>query len=167
MQGNNIGVVVGSVEHEEWIQKTKSWRVLYPYYFDKSVSRADGRKVPKSLAVDTPDVEDLKQILIFLKIPMMIELNKRHPSDHFCVGRIRYQLKNDDGSWANTEIQNSKCCFADIYREEFALYKKCGELIPKLKDRKSATRLDIVNYKPAPQQVPGKPKVMKIKGKRR
>ena len=88
--------------------KTKSWRVLYPYYFDKTVSRADGRKVPANLAVDTPDVEDLKQMLIFLRIPMMIELNKRHPSDHFCVGRIRYQLKNEDGTWANPEIQNSR-----------------------------------------------------------
>lgn len=60
MQGNNTDVAPGSVEHEEWLLKTKSWRVIYPYYFDKNVSRADGRKVPANLAVDTPDVEDLK-----------------------------------------------------------------------------------------------------------
>jgi signal recognition particle subunit SRP19 len=97
-------VDVNSIQYEELILKTKDWKVLYPLYFDKSVSRADGRKVASNIAVDTPDVDDLVKMLTFLKIPMVVEMNKRHPSDHFCVGRIRYNLKNEDGTWANEEV---------------------------------------------------------------
>lgn len=95
---------IGSIEYEELLLKTKDWRVLYPLYFDKKASRAGGRKVPKTLAVDTPDVEDLVQMLSYLKIPMVLEMNKRHPRDHFCLGRVRYNLKGEDGTWANKEI---------------------------------------------------------------
>lgn len=104
-------VEIGSIEHEELLLKTKDWRVLYPLYFDKKASRAGGRKVPKELAVDTPDIEDIIQMLSYLKIPMVVEMNKRHPRDHFCVGRVRYNLKNEDDTWANKEIQNSNFSF--------------------------------------------------------
>jgi signal recognition particle subunit SRP19 len=103
---NNIQV--GSIEHEELLLKTKDWRVLYPLYFDKKASRAGGRKVPKNLAVDTPDVEDLVQMLSYLKIPFVVEMNKRHPRDHFCVGRVRYNLQAEDGTFVNKDVQNSK-----------------------------------------------------------
>lgn len=101
-------IQIGSIEHEELLLKTKDWRVLYPIYFDKKASRADGRKVPTSLSVDKPDIEDLIQMLTFLKIPMVVEMNKRHPRDFFVTGRIRYNLKCFDGTWADSDIQNSK-----------------------------------------------------------
>jgi signal recognition particle subunit SRP19 len=97
MDSNNIAVDPGTIQYDEWVEKTKTWRVIYPYYFDKTVSRGDGRKVPAALAVDKPDVEDIKRMLQFLGISFMVELNKKHPSDHFCVGRVRYQLTRDDG----------------------------------------------------------------------
>ena len=37
--------------------------VLYPVYFDKSVSRKAGRRVPKALAVDNPKVEEIEVVL--------------------------------------------------------------------------------------------------------
>jgi signal recognition particle subunit SRP19 len=101
-------IQVGSIEHEELLLKTKEWKVVYPLYFDKIVSRADGRKVPTKLSVEKPDVEDLAQMMMYYKLPMVVEINKRHPRDHFTLGRVRYNLKNEDGTWANEEIQNSK-----------------------------------------------------------
>lgn len=103
---NNIEI--GSIEYEELMLKTKDWKVLYPLYFDKSVSRAGGRKVATKFAVEKPDIEDLVQMFKFYKINTVIEMNKRHPKDHFTIGRVRYNLKNENGTWANEEIQNSK-----------------------------------------------------------
>lgn len=102
-------IQIGSIEYEELLMKTKHWRVLYPVYFDKEVSRADGRKVPTSLAVDMPDIDEIARVLQHFKIPFFVEINKRHPRDFFCIGRVRYNLKNDEnGELANPDIPNSK-----------------------------------------------------------
>jgi len=37
--------------------------VIYPEYFDYSLTRADGRKVPLSEAVRSPKVEELSELL--------------------------------------------------------------------------------------------------------
>ena len=37
--------------------------VLYPLYFDKSISRKAGRRVPVSLAVDKPKVSEIEMVL--------------------------------------------------------------------------------------------------------
>ena len=103
-------VQVGSIEYEELMLKTKDWRVLYPIYFDKKVSRANGRKVPTKLSVDRPDIEDIHRILAHFRLPSIVEINKRHPRDYFCVGRIRYKLTDDDGNLINPEIKNSNFC---------------------------------------------------------
>jgi hypothetical protein len=50
----------------------------------------------------------LQKILEHLKIPIVVEMNKKHPRDHFCVGRVRYNLKNEAGDFVNDKIQNSE-----------------------------------------------------------
>lgn len=102
-------IQIGSVEYEELLMKTKGWRILYPIYFDKEVSRANGRKVPKELAVDTPDIDEIARVLQHFKIPFFVEINKKHPRDFFCVGRVKYTLKDEEtGELINPEIPNSK-----------------------------------------------------------
>ena len=53
--------------------------VVYPLYFDISVSRKDGRRVPRSLALDNPRCEEIKASLDSLDISCAIE-DKEHPS---------------------------------------------------------------------------------------
>ena len=102
-------IEIGSIQHEELLLKTKDWRCLYPLYFDKKASRAGGRKVAKEIAVDTPDVEDFINMFSYFKIPFVVEMNKRHPRDHFCVGRVRYNLKDaKTGELANKDVPNSE-----------------------------------------------------------
>ena len=42
--------------------------VLYPEYFDASLSRKEGRRVPKRLAVSTPKLEDIEKAARNLKL---------------------------------------------------------------------------------------------------
>ena len=86
----------------------KKWRILYPLYFDKKVSREAGRKVPADKALDMPDVDDFRRVLTELNVPFVIEINKSHPSDFFCKGRVRYNLFKDDGKTPhNADVPNS------------------------------------------------------------
>lgn len=102
-------IQIGSVEYEELLMKTAGWRILYPIYFDKKVSRANGRKVPGNLAIDTPDIDDIARVLQHFKIPFFVEINKKHPRDFFCIGRVKYTLKDPDtGELACAEVPNSK-----------------------------------------------------------
>ena len=147
------------------LEKIKDWKVIYPIYFDKKVSRAKGRKVSEKLAIDTPDCDDFQKILKHLHIDHVLEVNKRHPRDPFCDGRIRYCLKREDNTFCNEEIKNSKKYLLIL---EFALYEKLGELIPKLKDRKPKYRSDIVTFSmpTLPGNIGGK-KMKNIKQKKR
>ena len=86
----------------------KEWRMLYPIYFDKSIGRDKGRKVSNSRAIEQPDVSDFVQVFSFFKIPHLVEMNKQHPRDFFAMGRVRYNLKNPDGSLVNPQLKNSK-----------------------------------------------------------
>ena len=86
------------------------WQTLYPIYFDKSVGRDQGRKVSSSKAIDMPDVNDFVQVFTFLKIPHLLELNKRHPRDFFTVGRVRYNLRDEKGEYINPDVTSSRLC---------------------------------------------------------
>ena len=90
------------------IEFAKKWRVLYPLYIDKSVGRDQGRKVKASMAVDMPDIDDFRQIFSFLKIPHVLEVDKNHPRDFFCKGRVRYNLTTETGAFINPEVKNSR-----------------------------------------------------------
>ena len=90
------------------VEFAKKWRILYPLYIDKSVGREQGRKVSKQKAVDMPDIDDFRQVFSFLKIPHVIEVDKNHPRDFFCKGRVRYNLTTESGALINPEVKNSK-----------------------------------------------------------
>ena len=94
----------GSAQYDQMLEKIKDWKVIYPIYFDKSVSRAKGRKVSSKLAIDTPDCDDFLKIFKHLHIDHVLEINKRHPRDPFCDGRIRYNLKRRDKTFCNDNV---------------------------------------------------------------
>ncbi|CAK7263869.1 signal recognition particle subunit [Sporothrix epigloea] len=66
---------------------------LYPVYFDKSRSRAEGRRVSKSLAVDNPLARDMVDACAQLQLRTVFEPTKTHPKDWANPGRVKVDLK--------------------------------------------------------------------------
>ncbi len=59
--------------------RDKRIKVIYPSYFDKRLSRSEGRRVPKDLAVKNPNLDELvKAASPFGEI--LVERDKARPS---------------------------------------------------------------------------------------
>ena len=54
--------------------------VIYPIYFDKSVSRLTGRKLSKKYAVEKPNIEDIAKAARSLGLNPVLEKDRAHPS---------------------------------------------------------------------------------------
>ena len=54
--------------------------VIWPAYFDRNLSREEGRRVPKNLAVENPSIDKIFQIAKELKLNPVIEREARYPS---------------------------------------------------------------------------------------
>lgn len=87
--------------------------VLYPHYITKSKTVQDGRRIPKELACDNPNVMEMLECLKELQIPAVIE-DKHYPRDWFIRGRLRVQLKKDDGSPTNPAIPDRRTLMIKI-----------------------------------------------------
>lgn len=57
--------------------------MMYPLYFDKSLSRKMGRRVSKKDAVDKPSIEDLANAAKSLGLHPVLEKEVCHPSVHW------------------------------------------------------------------------------------
>ena len=69
--------------------------VVWPVYFDKSVSRLDGRKVSKKLAVEKPSIENIAKAAKSLGLHPVLEKFTAHPSHPFRrEGRILVDKKD-------------------------------------------------------------------------
>ena len=55
--------------------------VVWPSYFDKNLSKKDGRKLPKNLALDHPKFDEIKKALESIGINHQIEKNSRYPKE--------------------------------------------------------------------------------------
>jgi len=61
------------------VSKGDNKLILWPEYFDKSLSRLGGRRVSLKLATQTPTVEDIARAAKKLKLNPKIEHNKSYP----------------------------------------------------------------------------------------
>lgn len=84
----------------------KHYQCLYPIYFDKRRSRAEGRKVGTELAVENPLARDIVDAVQMLGLTAGLEPEKLHPKDWANPGRVRVLLK-EDGKSTNPNIKNS------------------------------------------------------------
>src|SRR2546428_11998440 len=57
--------------------------VLYPAYFDLKRTRQEGRRVPKSLAVDGPTAEEIEKAAKALGLSPKVEADRAYPSSHW------------------------------------------------------------------------------------
>ena len=68
--------------------------VVWPIYFDKSVSRLAGRKVSKKHAVEKPTTEAISKAAKSLGLNPVLEKNSAYPSRHWKKdGRILIDKK--------------------------------------------------------------------------
>ncbi|KAF2119915.1 signal recognition particle, SRP19 subunit [Lophiotrema nucula] len=76
-------------------EKSKHYQCLYPVYFDKSRTRAEGRRVGSELAVENPLAWELANAASSLGLTTVFEPDKIHPKDWSNPGRVRVLLKQD------------------------------------------------------------------------
>ena len=62
------------------VSKGEDKYVVYPIYFDSSVSRFSGRRIPKQKAVEKPTIENIAKSAKSLGLNPLIENDKIHPS---------------------------------------------------------------------------------------
>lgn len=106
----------------------RRWICIYPAYVNSKKSSEEGRKVSKEDGVENPTTNEIKEVCQALGFHTKIEANKMYPRDQNrdpqFKGRVRVQLKNEDGSPAVEDIPN-----------RITLYRKIGQLVPRLKSR--------------------------------
>lgn len=62
------------------VSKNENKYVIYPLYFDRSISRLQGRKVAKKYAVEKPTLETIVKAAQTLKLNPSIEKERMHSS---------------------------------------------------------------------------------------
>ncbi|PRW57351.1 signal recognition particle 19 kDa -like [Chlorella sorokiniana] len=102
-----------SFEHDKRI-------IIYPNYIDSRKTVAQGRRIPKELAAESPNAIEIYECIINgLKLEAEAEM-KCYPRDWMVPGRVRVKLRNDDGSPVNPDIPSRR-----------ALLIKVAELVPR------------------------------------
>jgi len=101
---------------------------IYPAYINAKKTRAQGRRVGKSKAIDNPTVNEIRDILENAGLKAIVEPNRlycreesREPQQR---GRVRVQLKNADESLVKEQFKT---------KDDLLFY--LVEMIPKLKTR--------------------------------
>lgn len=83
--------------------KYKDFQCIYPVYFDKSKSRAEGRRVGKENAVENPMAREIVTACGRLRLETLFEPAKFHPKDWSNPGRIKVKVKGSN----NPLVQSS------------------------------------------------------------
>ncbi|XP_046463280.1 signal recognition particle 19 kDa protein-like [Daphnia pulex] len=103
------------------------WICIYPAYIDSSRTRVAGRRVPKSRAVERPTCVEISDVLTAANFTVGFEpkfYSREASKEEEARGRVRVQLKNEDGTLVNPAFPT---------RDSLFLY--IGEKIPHLKSR--------------------------------
>ncbi|XP_009860548.2 signal recognition particle 19 kDa protein-like [Ciona intestinalis] len=103
---------------------------IYPAYLNSKKTLAEGRRIPKKSGCENPTFGEIKDVCVAAGLKPLVE-SKFYPrelykSDAASRGRVRVQLKNEDGSLVDPRFPNKKTLLLHV-----------GEMIPKLKARTS------------------------------
>lgn len=85
--------------------KSKHYQCLYPIYFDKARSRAEGRRIGQELAVENPLAREIADAAANLGLRTVFEPDKTHPKDWSNPGRVRVLLKHE-GKLMDDDVKN-------------------------------------------------------------
>ncbi|XP_008832532.1 signal recognition particle 19 kDa protein [Nannospalax galili] len=105
---------------------------IYPAYLNNKKTIAEGRRIPISKAVENPTATEIQDVCMAVGLNAFLEKNKMYSRewnrDVQYRGRVRVQLKQDDGSLCLVQFPS---------RKSVMLY--AAEMIPKLKTRTQKT----------------------------
>ena len=88
------------------VSRDENKYVVWPVYFEKSISRLAGRKVPRKHAVDKPSIEDIVKAAKALGLKPVLEKSASHPSRNWKKeGRVLIDKKDAKGKLL-TQIAN-------------------------------------------------------------
>jgi signal recognition particle subunit SRP19 len=65
------------------VSKNEDKYVIYPVYFDKNLSKSEGRKIAIKNAVDKPNIEAISKAAKSLGLHPVLEKNVCHPSHYW------------------------------------------------------------------------------------
>ena len=89
------------------------WICIYPAYMNKNKSKAEGRLLPKDKAVSDPTYLEIREVLANKKTFQFCIQDKSYPRERSREfnyrGRIKVQLKDDEGNPVDPAFQTSKC----------------------------------------------------------
>ena len=81
------------------VSKNDDTIVIWPVYFDKSLTRKQGRKVSRKSAVEKPQLDSILKAARSLGLNPVNEKSKSHPSRPFMKeGRILVENKSSKSS---------------------------------------------------------------------
>ena len=86
-------------------EKSKHYQCLYPIYFDKSRTRAEGRRVGKEWAAENPLAREMADAAASIGMRTVFEPDKTHPKDWSNPGRVRVLLKHQ-GKMMDDDVKN-------------------------------------------------------------
>lgn len=105
---------------------------IYPAYLNNKKTIAEGRRIPISKAVENPTATEIQDVCSAVGLNAFLEKNKMYSRewnrDVQYRGRVRVQLKQEDGSLCLVQFPS---------RKSVMLY--VAEMIPKLKTRTQKT----------------------------
>lgn len=78
--------------------------ILWPAYFDTTMTRGDGRRVPLDMAVDTPTVDEIASAVQQVGYDAVIERDKTYPRRPW-EARGRVVVKGADDEAKNDVVQ--------------------------------------------------------------
>ena len=88
--------------------RTSRWICIYPAYLNAAKTRAEGRHIAKKDCVVNPTYLEIRDVLATAGLAPIVE-NKKHPRERSNEiefrGRIRVQLKNEDGTPFKAEFK--------------------------------------------------------------
>jgi len=111
--------------------EVERWVCIYPAYINSKKTRQEGRRLPKENCVENPTYVEIRDVLSVTNLRVGVE-NKQYCREKSRElqyrGRIRVQMRNDDGTACNAELAS---------REAIMLY--ITSKIPQLKSRQNKT----------------------------
>jgi signal recognition particle subunit SRP19 len=66
-----------------------------------------GRRLPKSLCIDNPNLEELTRSVCMCELRNIIEPHKAYSRDYFQMGRLKIELYRENGTPIHAHIPNS------------------------------------------------------------
>jgi len=138
--------------------QTGRWICLWPVYIDSKKTVQNGRRLPKDKCVSNPSVQEMGEVTKLLGVRYVVEPDKAYPRDFLLRGRLRVELKREDGSFS-TEFTTRKKLLSFI-----------ASTIPKLPSRHgqpNQTTTETVQTTSTTTATTGKPPKRKKGGKKK